>query len=181
MENSQTKALVAALTATGACVGLGAAVVWRSAVPHGTDAVDYFSRVRPSWFPATLYLVAGGVAVALLLSSFLIDAGLRISSDRHRSRIGLFVLLLTFGAALGTGAAALWTIWPPQPVDHWDDAERLVEFGWTAITFADDDVSTSFRPTIAHPWVIFPAGGAAIAGLLALSLSLRDLRLTGRD
>lgn len=118
MKNPQTNALVAALTATGACVGLDAALVWRSAIPHGADAVDYFSGVRPSWFPATLYLVAG--------------------------------------------------------------SERLVEFSWTAITFADDDVSTSFRPTIAYPWIIFPAGGAAIAGLLALSLSLRDLRLTGR-
>jgi hypothetical protein len=198
------KALVAVLAAVGASIGAAAAVVWHVAVADPQELG--VTHARPSWFPVTLYLVAAGVAIGLLAASFLVDSGLRIVQDRERSRVHLFVLLIVVGAALGVGSALAWAHWPPQPTEaasdwSWEhplsieiNSPPAADFGWTAtdtymaetyVTDAvyvpylgDDLVTSTFTPTIGDPWLVFPIGGVAIAALAALTLSLRDFRLT---
>jgi hypothetical protein len=211
VKNPQAKALVAVLTGTGAVVGLIAAVVWHVATPTSfvpdSDFGWYaYTPARPSWFPTSLYLVGTALLISLILASFLVDAGLRVRVDSHRSRTGLFALLSVVGTLLGAGAAAAWTQWPPDtgeppavalptipPAPPVGSGTRLDTItivlaepdeqpsGLNAISFADyEDLDAPFAPVIDDPWMVFPIGGASIGGLLALSLSLRDLRLTGR-
>ena len=73
------------------------------------------------------------------------------------------------------------------------------DFGWTSIGssvsdtyvaetyetdavfvpyLGDEEVPSTFAPTIGNPWLVFPIGGVAIAALAAFTLSLRDFRLT---
>lgn len=201
MKNRPAKALVAVLVGTGALVGAGAAVVWHVAVPTGATG---YASVRPPWFPVSLYFVAAGVVVALIASSFLVDAGLRLRIDRHRPKKALFALLVVLGGVLGAGAAVAWTYWPPETADalvledtstaYWERQSSLsIVVGGiseipplvsetTATAYADyTERGDTFRPTVEHPWLIFPLGGAAIAAALAWSLSLRDVRLTSRS
>lgn len=169
------------------------------------------SNFRPDWFPVSLYFVGAGLLVGLILASFLVDAGLRMRVDRHRPRLGLFALLVGLGIALGSGVAAAWTHWPPEQVavaDSWTNFpaywERpatapyasgsetrlepqtiVIESNGSVPDHTEGFVATaaqsSFSPQINHPWLVFPLGGALITGTLALSLSLRDIRLTGRN
>ncbi|KJV02185.1 hypothetical protein VF34_02784 [Rhodococcus sp. PML026] len=62
----------------------------------------------------SLYLVAAGVALALVVAWFLVDSGMRVVRDRQYSSAHLFALLIVVGAALGAGSAFAWTHWPPQ-------------------------------------------------------------------
>ncbi|MDV6260703.1 hypothetical protein [Rhodococcoides yunnanense] len=205
MDRPSGKALVAVLAAVGASTGAGAAVVWHVAVAGPPNVgVTY---IRPSWFPITLYLVAAGVVTGLVVASFLVDSGLRIVQDRQRSRAHLFALLIVIGAALGAGSALAWTHWPPQRseprssatylntlmfVDWGDEVSTSAsDFGWTSLdpsvseTYSSDTSyvtrsrpQSTFSPTISNPWSVFPIGGVVIAALAALTLSLRDYRLT---
>ncbi|MEU3474842.1 hypothetical protein [Rhodococcus sp. NPDC006774] len=164
--------------------------------------------LRPNWFPITLYLVGAGLAIGLVAASFLVDTGLRLVQDRQRSRIDLFALLIVIGAMLGSGAALAWTYLPPQPTEVvvmppvWpryfetnDGAAGLHQSLYSGaiggisvdpysdtnsatIVLESDVVPSTFTPTIGDPWLVFPIGGVAIAALAALSLSLRDFRLT---
>lgn len=218
--------LVAAMAGTGALVGAGAAVAWHIAVPStgdsgSTQVASVYDRsapayaavgsARPDWFPTSLYFVGAGVLVALFVASFLVDAGLRLAVERHRSRTGMFALLIVLGGVLGAGAATAWTHWPPQPgpaADPWtnpsaywerqssDPTAQIVIIGGadTAVASRNEGIYQTLeggvgiatesdeplRPTIADPWLVFPLGGALIAAALALSLSLRDVRLIGR-
>ncbi|MDZ7910921.1 hypothetical protein [Rhodococcus sp. (in: high G+C Gram-positive bacteria)] len=210
MDIPSGKKLVAVLAAVGASTGGAAAVVWHVAVADPQELG--VTNIRPSWFPMTLYLVAAGLAVGLVVASFLVDSGLRIVQDRQRSRVHLFALLIVVGAALGAGSALAWTHWPPEPteaVSNWSWAHPLsieinsppaADFpserfgiatgGISGMTTNSDDTytqnlyrfvtteDTSFHPTIGNPWLVFPIGGVAIAALAALTLSLRDFRLT---
>ncbi|MDV8021269.1 hypothetical protein [Rhodococcus sp. IEGM 1330] len=205
MDSPSGKKLVAVLAAVGASTGAAAAVVWHVGVPGPPD-VDV-TYIRPSWFPVTLYLVAAGLAVGLVVASFLVDSGLRIVQDRQRSRVHLFVLLIVVGVALGAGSALAWMHWPPQPTEaasNWSwahpfsieiNSPRAADFGWTSIgssvsdtyvsdTYASDtsyitrvDEESSFTPTIVAPWLVFPIGAVFVAALAAFTLSLRDFRL----
>lgn len=206
MDSPSGKKLVAVLAAVGASTGAAAAVVWHVAVADPQELG--VTNLRPSWFPMTLYLVAAGLAVGLVVASFLVDSGLRIVQDRQRSRVHLFALLIVVGAALGAGSALAWTHWPPEPTEAvsnwwWENPLSIeihsppaADFGWTSIggsvsdthvsdTYVSDtsyitrvDEASPFTPTIGNPWLVFPIGGVAIAALAAVSLSLRDFRLT---
>ncbi|QIH98878.1 hypothetical protein BH92_02475 [Rhodococcoides fascians A21d2] len=164
--------------------------------------------IRPSWFPVTFYLVGAGLAIGLVAASFLVDSGLRIVRDRERSRIHLFGLLIVVGAALGAGAALAWTHWPPQPTEVvvmspvWPryfetnggsaglhqslygaaigeiSVDPDVDTNSATIILDSDVVPSTFTPTIGDPWLVFPVGGVFVAALAALTLSLRDFRLT---
>ncbi|QII04152.1 hypothetical protein BH93_01095 [Rhodococcoides fascians A25f] len=164
--------------------------------------------LRPSWFPVTFYLVGAGLVIGLVAASFLVDSGLRIVRDRERSRIHLFGLLIVVGAALGAGSALAWTHWPPQPTESasnwsWEhplsieiNSPPAADFGWTSIgssvsdTYVSDTYvsdtpyitrigeASTFTPTISNPWLVFPVGDVLVAALAALTLSLRDFRLT---
>jgi hypothetical protein len=200
------KALVAVLAAVGASIGAAAAVVWHVAVADPQELG--VTHARPSWFPVTLYLVAAGVAIGLVAASFLVDSGLRLVQDRQRSRIDLFALLIVIGAMLGSGAALAWTYLPPQPTEVvvmppvWpryfetnDGAAGLHQSLYSGaiggisvdpysdtnsatIVLESDVVPSTFTPTIGDPWLVFPVGGVLVAALVALTLSLRDFRLT---
>ncbi|WP_072804481.1 hypothetical protein [Rhodococcoides yunnanense] len=198
MKPTDAKALVAVVVGTGALVGLGAAIVWHVATPSNMNPDREFgwysyTPIRPAWFPTSLYLVGAGVLIASILASFLADSGLRIRSAAHRSRTGLFALLVVVGGALGFGAALAWEYWPPNPGDPGADVAALVPAnglymavggidttGYTPLTSQWDDES-AFDPVVEHPWLVFPLGGAAIAGAVALSLSIRDFRLLRHD
>ncbi|MGB2721190.1 MAG: hypothetical protein WBG53_03115 [Rhodococcus sp. (in: high G+C Gram-positive bacteria)] len=200
MDSPSGKKLVAVLAAVGASTGAAAAVVWHVAVADPQELG--VTNIRPSWFPMTLYLVAAGLAVGLVVASFLVDSGLRIVQDRQRSRFHLFALLIVVGAALGAGSALAWTHWPPQPTEaasnwSWEhplsieiNSPPAADFGWTSIgssvsdTYVSDtsyitrvDEASSFTPTIGDPWLVFPVGGVLVAALAAFTLSLRDFRL----
>lgn len=210
MDSPSREKLVAVLAAVGASTGAAAAVVWHVAVADPQELG--VTNIRSSWFPMTLYLVAAGLAVGLVVASFLVDSGLRIVQDRQRSRVHLFALLIVVGAALGAGSAFAWTRWPPEPTEaasNWSwqhplsieihsppaahfPSERfgIATGGISGMTTNSDDTytqnlysfvtteDTSFHPTIGNPWLVFPIGGVVIAVLAAVSLSLRDFRLT---
>lgn len=135
---------------------------------------------------------------------------MRLRVDRHHAKTGLFALLIVFGGVLGAGAAAAWTQWPPNPPDllagvdvpallkSREDSATRTRTEPMKFVIIDQDASgfvrrpmvtqtdpttngSPFRPQINRPWLVFPLGGALIAGALALSLSLRDVRLTGRN
>ena len=198
VERPSGKTLVAVLAAVGTSVGCAAAVVWHVAVAGSSDVASGIGTeyIRPNWFPASLYLAGAGLAIGLIAASFLVDSGLRIVQDRQRSRLHLFTLLIVIGAALGAGSALAWTHWPPQRAElaseplsgqvlsFWQRGTDITppasDFGWTAYTayLEGDQDRATFRPTIDHPWLVFPIGGVLIAALAALTLSLRDFRLT---
>lgn len=164
--------------------------------------------LRPSWFPVTFYLVGAGLVIGLVAASFLVDSGLRLVQDRQRSRIHLFALLIVIGAMLVSGAALAWTHWPPQPTEVvvmspvWPryfetnggsaglhqslysvaigeiSVDPDVDTNSATIILDSEVVPPTFTPTIGNPWLVFPIGGVLVAALAALTLSLRDFRLT---
>ncbi|MBY4277248.1 hypothetical protein HQO27_24975 [Rhodococcus fascians] len=113
MDRPSGRALVAVLAGVGAATGAAAAVVWHVAITEPPDT-PVTAHLRPSWFPVSLYLVAAGVALALVVAWFLVDSGMRIIKDRQYSSAHLFTLLIVVGATLGAGTAVAWTHWPPQ-------------------------------------------------------------------
>lgn len=69
-----------------------------------------------------------------------------------------------------------------QAVVVGQDASGFVQRPMVSQAVAPTDTTADnspFRPETDHPWLVFPVGSALIAGVLALSLSLRDIRLTG--
>ncbi|MDZ7910300.1 MAG: hypothetical protein U5O16_00395 [Rhodococcus sp. (in: high G+C Gram-positive bacteria)] len=160
MDSPSGKRLIAVLAAVGASTGAAAAVVWHVAVADPQElGVTY---ARPSWFPVSLYLVAAGLAVGLVVATFLVDSGLRIVQDRQRSRVDLFALLIVVGVALGAGSALAWTHWPPQPTEAasnwcWENPLSIetcsppaADFGWTSMGSSVSD-TTSPIPTSSTP------------------------------
>ncbi|WP_032385288.1 hypothetical protein [Rhodococcoides fascians] len=113
MDRPSGRGLVAVLGGVGAATGAAAAVVWHVAITEPPDTPGT-AHLRPSWFPVSLYLVAAGVALALVVAWFLVDSGMRVVRDRQYSSAHLFTLLIVVGAALGAGSAFAWTHWPPQ-------------------------------------------------------------------
>ncbi|MCZ4517196.1 hypothetical protein O4220_01615 [Rhodococcus ruber] len=206
MDSPSGKGLVAVLAAVGASTGAAAAVVWHVAVAGPPDVGVIY--IRPSWFPMTLYLVAAGIVTGLVVASFVVDSGLRIVRDRERSRIHLFGLLIVVGAALGAGSALAWTHWPPQPTEvvvmspvwpryfesHGGAAglhqspygvaigeisvDPDVDTNSATIILDSEVIPPTFTPTIGNPWLVFPVGGVLVAASAALTLSLRDFRLS---
>lgn len=96
-----------------------------------------------------------------------------------------------------TEAESNWSWEHPLSIEI--NSPPAADFGWTSIGssvsdtyvaetyetdavfvpyLGDDEVPSTFAPTIGDPWLVFPTGGVAIAALAALSLSLRDFRLT---
>ncbi|MDI9928887.1 hypothetical protein QM588_00595 [Rhodococcus sp. IEGM 1354] len=135
MDSPSGRALVAVFAGVGAAIGAGAAVVWHVAITEPPDTPGT-AHLRPSWFPVSLYLVAAGVALALVVAWFLVDSGMRIVRDRQYSSAHLFTLLIVVGAALGAGSAFAWTHWPPQrseqtvvPASVW--SRSIVIYGGT--------------------------------------------------
>ncbi|OZD32495.1 hypothetical protein CH260_23040 [Rhodococcus sp. 05-2256-B2] len=120
MDRPSGKGLVAVLGGVGAATGAAAAVVWHVAITEPPDTPGT-AHLRPSWFPVSLYLVAAGVALAVVVAWFLVDSGMRVVRDRQYSSAHLFTLLIVVGAALGAGSAFAWTHWPPQQLERAPD------------------------------------------------------------
>ncbi|MBY4014690.1 hypothetical protein HQP04_18990 [Rhodococcus fascians] len=136
MDRPSGRALVAVLAGVGAATGAAAAVVWHVAITEPPDTPGT-AHLRPSWFPVSLYLVAAGVALALVVAWFLVDSGMRVVRDRQYSSAHLFTLLIVVGAALGAGSAFAWTHWPPHQSESAPDpaamwARSIVILGGTA-------------------------------------------------
>ncbi|SNT37563.1 hypothetical protein SAMN05421642_1162 [Rhodococcoides kyotonense] len=99
----------------------------------------------------------------------------------------MVALLVALGGVLGLGAAAAWEHWPPQEgtsiaaLVPTDAVGGIDTSSCTPLTTSSLSDYAHSDPEIEHPWLVFPAGGALVAGALGLSLSLRDLRLTWRD
>lgn len=95
-----------------------------------------------------------------------------------------------------TEVASNW--WWENPLSIEINSPPAADFGWTSIGssvsdtyvaetyetdavfvpyLGDEEVPSTFAPTIGNPWLVFPIGGVAIAALAALTLSLRDFRL----
>ncbi|OZE12409.1 hypothetical protein CH249_05965 [Rhodococcus sp. 05-2255-3B1] len=96
-----------------------------------------------------------------------------------------------------TEVASNW--WWEHPLSIEINSPPAADFGWTSIGssvsdtyvaetyetdavfvpyLGDEEVPSTFAPTIGNPWLVFPIGGVAIAALAAFTLSLRDFRLT---
>ncbi|TFI43124.1 hypothetical protein E4P29_12905 [Rhodococcus sp. 1R11] len=136
MDRPSGRALVAVLAAVGASVGAASSVVWHVAITEPPDDPGT-AHLRPSWFPVSLYLVAAGVALGLVVAWFLVDSGMRVVRDRQYSSAHLFTLLIVVGAALGAGSAFAWTHWPPHQSESAPDpaamwARSILILGGTA-------------------------------------------------
>ncbi|OZC49596.1 hypothetical protein CH286_08780 [Rhodococcus sp. WWJCD1] len=96
-----------------------------------------------------------------------------------------------------TEAASNWSWEHPFSIEI--NSPPAADFGWTSIGssvsdtyvaetyetdavfvpyLGDEEVPSTFTPTIGDPWLVFPVGGVFVAALAALTLSLRDFRLT---
>ncbi|OZD79602.1 hypothetical protein CH273_15630 [Rhodococcus sp. 05-339-2] len=207
MDSPSGKKLVAMLAAVGASMGAAAAVVWHVAVVDPQDLGVTYARPSwfpMSLYLVAAGLAAGLVVASFLVDAGLRIVQDRRRSRVHLFVVLIVVgVALGAGSAL---AWTHWPpqptevvvtpplSWPRYFESHGSttglhqslygvaigeiSVEPDVDTTFATIHLENEATPSTFTPTIGDPWLVFPIGGVAIAALAALSLSLRDFRLT---